>query len=64
VLPDRDELQTLRRMYALVELFAPDAEWVVAFTAAVRAIARAERAHAARRSGDAAGPSARAWVLE
>jgi hypothetical protein len=39
VLPDRDELRTLRWMYAIVELFAPDAEWVVAFTAAERAIA-------------------------
>ena len=38
VLPDRDELETLRWMYALVELFIPDAAWVVAFEAAEHAI--------------------------
>jgi hypothetical protein len=37
-LPDRDELQTLRLMYSIVEVFTPDAAWVVAFTAAEHAI--------------------------
>ena len=40
VLPDRDELKTLRWMYALVEIFIPDATWVVAFEAAEHAIER------------------------
>jgi hypothetical protein len=39
VLPDLDELRTLRLMYVVVEAFIPDAPWVVAFTAAERAIA-------------------------
>jgi hypothetical protein len=39
VLPALDELRTLRLMYVVVEAFIPDAPWVVAFTAAERAIA-------------------------
>ena len=38
-LPALDEVQKLRLMYAAVAVFIPDAAWVVAFTAAERAIA-------------------------
>jgi hypothetical protein len=45
-LPDRDELAKLRLMYSLVEVFIPDAPWVLAFDAAERAIAVCgEKAH-------------------
>jgi hypothetical protein len=38
-LPAVRELETLRLMYALILVFIPDAPWVVAFSAAERAIA-------------------------
>lgn len=38
-LPALRELETLRLMYALIVVFIPDAPWVVAFSAAERAIA-------------------------
>lgn len=37
-LPARDELERLRLMYAVIQVFIPDAPWVVAFAAAERAI--------------------------
>jgi hypothetical protein len=39
-LPGLDELQKLRLMYALVEVFIPEAPWSVAFAAAEHAISK------------------------
>lgn len=37
-LPARAELHTLRLMYGLLEVFVPDAPWVIAFIASEQAI--------------------------